>query len=276
MPHADLATWIGSQALVFAAVVVLTRRVARVAPPWTGVLSYPLLLTSSEFLFGFVPPHGSFGAMGYSLVDVLPLLQVASLGGVAALSFCVALLPMTIALWLVIPGNWRAVAVAGAAPLLVAIVFGAVRLTQTYEARSCVALMAIDAFEARAYAGDKEALGVAQAYADQVRALAAQEPSIVVLPEKQFGGAREAGASAAILAAAGVAIKAPIVAGLDAILPEGQRVNSAQLVVPNKATLRYLKRRLLPGLKVGYTRMSRRTASSCTAHFAISAGSIEH
>ena len=107
-PLAAMLAFVAAFSLIYAGVVLLTRWLARSTPSALAVFSYPLLLVTSEFLFGMVSPHGSFGAMGYALVDVLPLLQAASVGGVPALTFCVALAPMTVALAVASPKQWRA------------------------------------------------------------------------------------------------------------------------------------------------------------------------
>ena len=89
--------------------------------------------------------------MGYALVDVLPLLQAASVGGVPALTFCVALAPMTVALAIASPKQWRAALIAGAVPLVLIACAGALRLNQSYDSQTRVALVGLDKYEGRAY-----------------------------------------------------------------------------------------------------------------------------
>jgi apolipoprotein N-acyltransferase len=191
-PLATMLAFVAAFSLIYAGVVLLTRWLARSTPSALAVFSYPLLLVTSEFLFGMVSPHGSFGAMGYALVDVLPLLQAASLGGVPALTFCVALAPMTVALAVATPKHWRVVVSAGAIPLVLIACAGALRLNQSYESRTRVALVGLDQYEGRAYRNENEALETARAFAREVRKLVLEKPKYIVAPEKQFGGAREA------------------------------------------------------------------------------------
>jgi len=238
----------------FAVVVLLARFCARTASPAVAVFTYPLLLATAEWLFGLVGPHGSFGAMGYALVDVAPLLQLASLGGLTALTFCVALLPMAAAVAIARPGDARRALLAGGIPVLLALGFGIVRLSQPYESHARVALVGLDAFEARAFQGEQQDLETARAFAVEVRSLAAAHADFIVLPEKQLGGARLAGGSGAELAAAAADVApATVVVGFDERLPGGPRVNSAQILVPGKPLQRYLKRRVIPGVELGYT-----------------------
>ena len=253
-PIAAMLVLIGLGAGAYAIVMLLTRWIAYAAPPVRAVFSYPLLLVTAEWLFGLASPHGSFGSMGYSLVDLLPLLQVASIGGLAALTFCVALMPMTIAVIIARPAQARVALAAGGFPLVVALVFGFVRLSQDYDSHARVGLVGIDAFEARAFAGEQEDIEVARAFAEQIRALASSRPDYIVIPEKQLGGARPAAASGReIAAAAADAAPATVIAGFDEVLPDGERVNSAQILAPGQTLRRYLKRRFIPGLEVGYT-----------------------
>ena len=253
LPLVALLAFIAMFALLYAAIVLTTRWLARTAPAGIAVFSYPLLLVSAEFLFGLISPHGSFGAMGYSLVDLVPLLQIASLGGVAALTFCAALVPMTVAVALTRPRIWRVAAIYGAVPILLVLAFGAVRLAQPYESRARVALVGIDAYEARAYRGEAQGIETAQAFAAQLRQLAPARADYIVLPEKQLGGARRAEAETVLLAAAHAQAASTVVAGFDEVLPDGSRVNSAQVLVPGQGVQRYLKRRMIPGLELGYT-----------------------
>ncbi|MEO8016750.1 MAG: nitrilase-related carbon-nitrogen hydrolase [Pseudomonadota bacterium] len=252
LPLPALLAFVLGFALIYAGVVSATRWLARAAPAALAVFSYPLLLVTAELLLGLVSPHGSFGAMGYSLVDFLPVLQVASVGGVAALTFCVALAPMAIAVALVRPHKWRAALLAGALPFLLALTFGGLRMSQAYESHARVALVGLDKYEASAYRGNQEALETARQFAEQVRKLLPQNPQYIVLPEKQLGGAGDSRASAELLVAAVGAAPVTLVAGFDETLDPHTRLNSAQVFVPGQTLQRYVKRRLIPGLELGY------------------------
>jgi apolipoprotein N-acyltransferase len=253
-PLAAMLGLIGVGAVTFAAVVLLTRWVARAASPALAVFSYPLLLATSEWLFGLVSPHGSFGAMGHALVDILPLLQVASIGGITMLTFFVALVPMMLALALVWPAAWRRALLAGGIPLLCALGFGIVRLSQDYEGHARVVLIGLDAYIAKAYASEAADLAAAREFAALVRAAGAAHADYIVLPEKQLGGGRVATAAGEQIAQAAADVApATVIAGFDEVLPDGERVNSAQVLAPGQPLRRYLKRRFIPGIEVGYT-----------------------
>ena len=251
LPLPALLSWIAIFALMYMLVVLGTRWLARGLPAAGAVFAYPLLLVLAEWLFGVVAPNGSFGAMGYALVDVLPLLQAASLGGLAALTFCLALLPMTVVV-MILRKERRAAAIAGFAPLLAALLFGFLRLSQSHDAQVRVGLVGVDSVEALAYRGEAQDLAAARAFAAQIGPLAAAQPQYIVLPEKQLGGGRTAQASLQIIAAATRGTNATVVAGFDEILDDGARVNSARIFEAGEARGRYDKRRMIPGLELGY------------------------
>jgi apolipoprotein N-acyltransferase len=253
LPLPALVATITLVAGIYAGVVLLTRWTAREAPPALAVFTYPLLLVCSEWSFGLVSPHGAFGAMGHALVDVLPLLQMASLGGLPALTFCVALVPMALAVALATPAAARRASIAGGIPLLLAMGFGIARLSQDYQGEARVALIGLDRYEAAAYGGDSADLAVAREFAALIKTAASAHPDYIVLPEKQLGGARVADGSAALLAqAAAAAAPATVIAGFDEVIDGDQRVNSAQVLVPGQPLRRYIKRRLIPGVEQGY------------------------
>jgi apolipoprotein N-acyltransferase len=128
------------------------------------------------------------------------------------------------------------------------LVFGASRLTEPFDERVRVALIANDALRGRASGNGPATREVARAYARALRARVAARPGIVVLPEALFTGAEAYGP----LADAAAELGAPIVAGFVETLPDGRRVNSARVYVPDADTELYIKRRLIPGLDAGF------------------------
>jgi apolipoprotein N-acyltransferase len=251
LPSIVLALWILGHAIVFALIVVGTRWIARAAPTWAALLSFPLLSTAIEFLFTRVSPHGSFGAIGTALVDTLPLLQLASLGGLAALTFCAGLVAMTCALAIVRPDAWRSLVVIGAGPIVLALAFGFWRMSEPYEVQKRIALIAVDPISGRA-APDAAPADVVQAYTKAVGGLGGGA-DFVLLPEAVFKSAPAS--SVAVeppLQDAADAMGAPLVARFDEALADGQKANTAIMFTPDAPPQRYVKRRLIPGLDTGY------------------------
>jgi apolipoprotein N-acyltransferase len=251
LPPIALAMWILIHAAFFTLIVLAVRWIARGAPAWAALLAYPLLTTAVEFLFGQVSPHGSFGAIGTALVDVLPLLQLASLGGLPALTFCAGLFAMTGALAIVRPRAWRPLLILGAAPIVVAAAFGFWRLSEPYDVQKRIALVAIDPVSGRA-APDADPVEVVRAYTTAVRGLEGGA-DFVLLPEAVFKSTPASRAAVeGVLQEAANAFGPPLIAGVDETLADGQKANTAVLFTPDAPPQRYIKRRLIPGLDVGY------------------------
>ena len=252
LPPVALVLWVLVHGVGFALTVLATRWMARGAPAWAALIFFPTLATASEFLFGLVSPHGSFGAIGYALVDVLPLLQLASVGGLAALAFCAGLFAMTCATAIVRPLAWRSLVLVGVAPIMLAAAFGFWRMSEPYDAHKRIALIAVDPLSGRA-AGDADPAEIVSAYTTAVRALEGGA-DIVVLPEAVFSSSPASRAAVETpLQNAANAVGAPLIAGFDETLTDGRQVNSAVIFTPDAPTQRYIKRRLIPGLDVGYS-----------------------
>ena len=178
-------------ALAFAASVICVRHVTDHAPPWAAAFAFPAAWTSYEFLLSQVSPHGTAVSLAYSQVDMLPLLQIASITGIWGITFLVTLIPSALAVaWtsrsprvLVLP------AIIGVA----ALTCGAVRLQHPLTGPATrVGLAATDQFPPETFATEDpaQALAVAERYAGMVRQLAAGGAQVVVLPEKIEGATR--------------------------------------------------------------------------------------
>jgi apolipoprotein N-acyltransferase len=256
-PAPVLVSAITIYGLEFALIIVLTRFVAARLPTVLSVLSYPVLLTASERLLQAASPHGSFGALGYSLVDILPIAQLASLGGVAALSFLAALVPMGISVSIANRANWRAAMITAAVPVILAIGFGLWRLNEPYESEARVALGAIDALTSQSVKDATHADEVATAYASLVKQIAESDlarPLSIVLPEKVFALRRGWDSKAIeILQQAADQANVTIVAGFDEETEPRHYANAARVFSPRSDMLRYVKRKLIPGVESRFT-----------------------
>jgi apolipoprotein N-acyltransferase len=249
LPAVVLALWLSTFALWFMGIVLLTRWIARRSTITTALLSYPLLTTATEFLFSIVSPHGSFGALGYAVAGILPLLQLASLGGVAALTFVAAFIPMAAVMLVLFPRAWRKLALSAGIPVLIIVGFGWLQLMQPYSAERSVALVAIDALQEDEVSSEQVATATATAYADVVDELARAKPDVILLPEKSL--MRKAGWGDTGAPLQGIADRSgvAIVAGFITVSPDGSLGNQADVIRPHQAAAHYLKRRLIPGLE---------------------------
>lgn len=242
-------------ALQGAIVLVLWRFIGRRTGPVMSVLAYPALTVAMEFIISVTQPHGTFGSLGYSQSDVLPVMQLASLFGVMGVSFLVALVSAALA------EGWRRRAdrgarnvalAAGIVPLLATLVFGIMRLQQTPATREVkIGLLANDARIGLWRTTDSaKALRLIHGYADRTGELAAQGAEIVVLPEKFVGvTASYDSAARSLLAGASRQHHVSLLAGLHRLEEKGSR-NLAVVYGPGGETrVEYAKRHPVPGLE---------------------------
>jgi apolipoprotein N-acyltransferase len=103
----------------------------RRGPPWVGVLAFPAACAVAEYALHRLTPFGSWAAAAYTQLESLPLLQLASLVGMAGVGFLVNLVASALeALWADPTTGRRSLAFAAAAVLL-SFGFGAHRLASS-------------------------------------------------------------------------------------------------------------------------------------------------
>lgn len=249
IPPAVLILWIIFLPLWFMGTVLLTRWLYRSAPHWMALLAYPVFSTASEFLYNLVSPHGSFGSLGYALIDLPILVQAASVGGVATLTFIGALVPMAGTLLIISPRTRAHTALLAGSSLIVILVFGAVRMAHGYDRQVAVALVAIDSLQDDDVRDEPTALRNAKAYADLIDTFTGTRPDIVVLPEKSL--IRKSGwtDTGTLVRKAAERHGISVVAGFNETLADGHHANTAEFYQPMQQNRRYLKRKLIPGLE---------------------------
>jgi len=174
-----------TKALIWGALAYAVRGAARVLPAWAAVFVFPTLMAGIETLIAATSPHGSAGALAYSQMDFLPVIQIASLGGAPAITFVVTLFASAVAI--LITKRALVSAIAPAAIIAGALVFGITRIPvvepevpggppRTLNAT----LIAGDQFEGI----PMEWRTVWNAYTPQIERAADEDRRIIVLPEK--------------------------------------------------------------------------------------------
>ena len=231
------------QALVFMLAALFMRALYRRFPAGVAVLGFATTITTVDYLHGLVSPNGSFFALGYTLVDVVPLLQTASLAGVPGLSFLAAVIPAGVAVLCVKPRDATGT-LAWSVPVLAALAYGFWQLAQPAGPTVRIALLSDDRYAGRVVNHPEAGPDVAAAFARQIAAAAAHAPAAIVVPEK--------------ILATGTVLAAPagssVVAGLDGPAPQGRRLNVAALYQPGAPVQTYLKKRMVPGYEADYVR----------------------
>jgi apolipoprotein N-acyltransferase len=233
----------------------LAAKAAERSPAMIAALVLPASWAAIDTLLIHFSPHGSAGSLAYSQAGVLPVLQIASLGGVPALTF-VLLLPgslagLALARWLGacdVRGLSRAASFTG---LLIAAVllFGWWRLGG--DARlsgNQVAMIASD----RPAPGGRSWERFTSDYGTAIGRAA--RPGVAVLLPEAVLRTDAAGAQriARAFAAFARARQATLVVGM--IVDEADRVtNNALVATPDGRSLWYAKQHLVPGLERGST-----------------------
>jgi len=198
-------------ALTFGFCAVLFRAWILRGGVWQGALSVPVAWVAAEFLGSQVSAHGTFGNLGYTQSDFLPIIQVASIVGLWGISFCLLLVPATVAALLSRPGRLAQKQLLFACLLF----FFAAVLTYGYRRLEggsgprrpvSVALVAGDRAADLFRQDDDSALRLCRQYADEVsRKLRGPGFGVAILPEKiaHLSGAGVKRADALFLDAAG-------------------------------------------------------------------------
>lgn len=219
-----------------------------------AMLAVPVTWAAIDTLLIHLSPHGSAGSIAYSQMDALAVIQVASLGGIPAVTFVVLLAGSLLGVLIARAPEVRQRGVEAACIIAVAVVggsllFGIMRLHDaTLATGSTIALIATDGIrpQPRSQAAFWTAYGprIAQVVGPNM---------IVLLPE---GVARLPAASAErtarSLAAYAWRHQAMIVVGI--IVEEaGRLTNRALIAQPDGSHRWYLKQHLVPGVEAGIT-----------------------
>jgi apolipoprotein N-acyltransferase len=251
VPGAILARVYGSETLVYVIAVLVFRALLQRGAIGCAVLAFPATRVTAEYLLNLVSPHGTALNLAYTQLDLLPVLQLASLTGPWGVTFVVLLFPAALAAaWHVRGARRRAVRIAGAAAGAIAavLVFGWARLA-LHDSRPTVkvGLVASDP-PASPDVADEGAPTAAllEAYASRVAALAAQGAQVIVLPEK-LGVVVEPDVASTDARFQALADRSRVVIVVGLIHVASPRsYNEARVYAPGAPVQRYEKRHLLP------------------------------
>jgi apolipoprotein N-acyltransferase len=177
-------------ALFFAVAVLLFGALLRRRASWSALLAFPATWVSFEYLFNLISPHGTWGNLSYSQLNFLPVLQLASVTGPWGISFLMLLFSAALAIGLHLrrsaPKQALRIVGVGLGVVLLALVFGAVRLTLPMPHQQVkLGLIASDqgANVDVANAGSESAR-LFREYAVEAERLAVRGAQVIVLPEK--------------------------------------------------------------------------------------------
>jgi len=219
-----------------------------------AVCAVPVTWAAIDTLLIHVSPHGSAGSIAYSQMDALPVIQVASLGGIPAVTFVVLLAGSLAGLLLARTpyGDWRdlkATSVGTVVAVGACLLFGVIRLHDAVLAPGAkVALIATDGVRIQPRSAD----AFWKAYGKEIARVIGRD-AIVLLPEGivrlPVAATEQAGRS---LAAYASRHQATLVVGI-IVEQAGQLTNRALIAQPDGRYRWYLKQHLVPGFEAGTT-----------------------
>ncbi len=222
---------------------------------WTiAVLALPAAWTAFELACARLSPHGSFGSLAPSQADCLPLVQLAALGGGAAVGFLLLFSASAVAVASLPGAPRRRIAVTLTGVLALALGYGGWRLSATDEAgeRLTVGLAASDQPEQPVSVDLAAGQELEQRLAGAVASLRASGAQAIVLPETTLrvrSGELEATSTrlAATLDAGSV-----LVVGIDRVDARGEDNAALALGAGGRLLASYSKRHLLPPFERHY------------------------
>src|SRR5579863_8524722 len=192
LPLLVTLTFLIFPACIFGLAVLAHRRFIRRGSLWKAAFVFPTLWVTYEFLNALSSPHSTFGNLGYTQMDFLPLIQIASLVGIWGVSFCMFLFPSTLAALLsnqpegygIAAQKGTLAAVVGAIVLGV-LAFGSGRLLFTPPAENSIRIGLVAIGGANPFYQQKETgAQLIHGFSEQMTRFGAQGVQVIVMPEK--------------------------------------------------------------------------------------------
>jgi len=265
IPPVIAALAILQPALFFALGIVLTMAARKQGRYFIATLMLPLTLVSYELIVTIFATQGSFGSLAYTQSDNLVIMQLLSITGLSGVTMLLSWLPASAAALWWKPGNLKL-----AAPALIVLgivaIFGWYRLNTDLAAPTIkVALIADDAQLAH-YGKTSEEILQATLTSDekQIRAVAASNVQLVVLPEKTISiNKQQLDATQHFFQQLADQINSQILVGIN--LVDQPKQNLAWLFSPAKKTpISHLKQHMVPGWEANYLAGNSATLASVT------------
>ena len=187
MPLRAVLLAIALQTLLWAFLILATRRLAVRYKSWWTVFVYPVLWVAADTLMAALLPDGNWASLAYSQGDILPILQISSLVGTPGLLFLIALVPSALALGIVygrsLRHGWIAFTIT-ALLLASSLLYGFIRLqTPVRGTETAFGLVSVDD-PIELNASSAYLSNILREYDRHVAALAARGAQVIVLPEK--------------------------------------------------------------------------------------------
>jgi apolipoprotein N-acyltransferase len=252
VPAPIVALAMAAPAIVFAASVLLYRRLMARGHCIGAAFAVPILWVVADFVIARLSPHGTFGNVAYTQANALPVIQIAAVTGIWGVEFGVLLLPATIAA-ITARGVSRALRLATALITLICVAsalgYGLTRLRIPATKTVRVGLVSLERPE-RPSVDTAEGRALVARYVDAVDRLAAAGARLIVLPETSVASTSES-----IPAFVDAAQRHDVLLGVGVAVTSDQGARNAVLTFGPDASpsATYTKHHLIPGLEDQYT-----------------------
>jgi apolipoprotein N-acyltransferase len=257
----EVATWIPAiiftiaLPLIFACIMVLTRKMYIKSNSWYVVFTFPVFFTAFEWLMITFSPDGTAASIAYSQANVLPLIQIASVTGILGITFMSTFIPSAVVVaWHFRQENIKLVPLTIISLFLIGSVFlfGFIRINNITESdKDTVGLVVLD--EGSHKMGNltfQDELEHVQNYALEIKKLSEQGAKLVVLPERAININKETdSASIYILSTCAKQNQVNIVAGYTNFKNEAARNSALAINEQGIVTMDYNKTHLVNGLE---------------------------
>ena len=176
--------------VIFALIILATRKIVLNSQHWFSVFAYPVLFTAFEYIVFIFSRDGTAASIGYTQSNYLFLIQIASLTGLLGVSFLISFIPSAIALAYYFKKSKKTAFTLVFLLILLlgdSIIYSLIRLGKPNEGRMInVGMVALDEGSYKGiYQNDPAVkLKVSELYLHEVSKLADQGSEIILLPEK--------------------------------------------------------------------------------------------
>ncbi|MFI5188580.1 MAG: apolipoprotein N-acyltransferase [Chitinophagales bacterium] len=246
--------------LIFAFIVILSRRVVTRSNQWYSVFAFPVFFTSFEFLVLRFSADGSAGSIAYSQSNILPVIQIASVTGMLGITFIITFISSALATaWHFRKEKNKFRNITGCAITIIPVVvlFGITRLFISSEKNKLkVGLAVLDEklHYITQYPDIEKEKRSAEDYAQLISGLADSGAKLVLLPERAININRETEPAVLnILSSIARQKNIFIITGYTNFKADVHRNSSLVIDTAGKVIVDYNKVYLVPGLEKQFT-----------------------
>jgi apolipoprotein N-acyltransferase len=223
--------------LIFALIVLLTRRVVLAKRSVWSAFAFPVLWCLFEFLLFKFSADGTAGSLSYTQSNFLPVVQIASVTGILGITFLVTLFPSAVAVAIYYRQNKKMIVplVIIFSLIIIPILFGVIRMQEESGSNNIitVGLAVLDEKyheETKHPVADNE-LRTAKMYADAIAQIAKEGAQVAIIPEKALNVTPEFGFPIkSTLANAATNNRITIVAGYTQFINDSLKENKASVI----------------------------------------------